>query len=229
MPSKQTWFQKLSILEKIKHFNSTFQFNIWIQHFSIISTSFQRQTSKVDPGVRLLKQDSSLIMFSLNMLDSSVFLQSHSLIKCLRQTDKPSPTDAIAANNKCDKTPDLGLTHSHSHVSGTSSATLSTKQQQDEDYWATKQYSGHITTLVWMLRTIQIISSFENLFILYSLLSPKFMCNKRKLYDTFSKVSEESKIFTNAMSSKRKKKRKQWKWYVHFYVRFTKYLIDSSY
>ena len=190
-----------------QHFKSTFQFNISIQHlnstfqhhFNIISTSFQRQTSKVDPGVRLLKQDSSLIMFSLNMLDSSVFLQSHSLIKCLRQTDKPSPTDAIAANNKCDKTPDLGLTHSHSHVSGTSSATLSTKQQQDEDYWATKQYSGHITTLAWMLRTIQMISSFENLFILYSLLSPKFMCNKRKLYDTFSKVSEESKIFTNAM------------------------------
>ena len=73
-------------------------------------------------------------MFSLNMLDSSVFHQSHSLIKFLRQTDMPSPTDAIAANNKCDKTPDLGLTHSHSHVSGTSSATLSTKQQQDEDY-----------------------------------------------------------------------------------------------
>ena len=52
-------------------------------------------------------------------------------------------------------------------------------------------------------------SSFEILFILYSFLCPKFMCNKRKLYDTFSKVSEESKIFTNAMSSKSKTKRKQ--------------------
>ena len=49
-------------------------------------------------------------------------------------------------------------------------------------------------------------SSFENLFIFYSFLCPKFMCNKRKLYDTFSKVSKGSKIFTNAMSSLTKRK-----------------------
>ena len=54
------------------------------------------------------------------------------------------------------------------------------------------------------LKTIQMFSSFEILFILYSFLCPKFMCNKRKLYDTFSKVSEESKILTNAMSRETK-------------------------
>ena len=128
-------------------------------------------------------------MSSLNILDSSVFpscswplilvcqwtkCSSVTFIDKMLKTDRqePSPKDAIASNNKCDKTPDLGLTHSHSHVSRTSSATLSTKQQQDEDDWAAKQYSGHITTLAWMLRTIQMFSSFENLFILYSLVSP---------------------------------------------------------
>ena len=60
-----------------------------------------------------------------------------------------------------------------------------------------------------LIMAIQMFSSCETLFILNSFLCPKFMCNKRKLYDTFSKVSEESKILTNAMSSKRKTKQHQ--------------------